>query len=165
MNQLDFINNARALIGKQYSEIDCISVVRKALKIECKGTNWLYRSIANAGKYRYLVERFVSKYREYLVPGMVLFKVDFARIPNGYNDKPDAYHIGVYTENNTVIHSPGNGKVVCEIPFNWVEWQAAGKMKQVDYSDSVIGRVSSKRDNELTDHEMIVAIYNAIIKD
>lgn len=165
MKSINFINNARALLGMPYSQVDCIGVIRKALEIECQGTNWLYRSIENATKYRYLNERFVSEYREYLVPGMVLFKVDFNKIPNGYIDKPDAYHIGVYTENNTVIHSPGTGKVVCEIPFNWLNWQAAGKMKQVDYSDIVVGRAHSKRDYELTDHEMIIAIYNKLIKD
>lgn len=161
MKASEFIAKARALIGTPYEKCDCIGVIRKSLSIECQGTNWLYRSVKNASKYRYLNERFISDYQNYLVPGMVVFKVNFDKVPSGYTDQPDAYHIGVFT-GSTVIHSPGSGKTVCEIPFDKSSWQAAGKMKQVEYSEQW---VDNGTEHELSDHDMIVAIYNAIVKD
>ena len=60
MDQHEFVRRALSLVGQSYGECDCIGVVRKAANIKCQGTNWLWRSIFNSPKYRYLFERSVK---------------------------------------------------------------------------------------------------------
>lgn len=163
MTVQSFITNARKLIGKSYEECDCIGVVRKSLSISCQGTNWLWRSINNSSKYRYLVERHQAGYNQFISPGCVVFKIS-SKVPAGYDDPPDCHHVGVYT-GKTVIHSSPNIGVR-EEKFNDGDWQGMGWMKQVDREEQPD---NPSRDpltrEELTDHEMITAIYNAIMKN
>ena len=60
MTSYEFISNAEMLIGQPYTKVDCIGVIRKSLNIACQGTNWLWRSINNSSKYRYLTERYTN---------------------------------------------------------------------------------------------------------
>lgn len=55
-NQL-FLDRVKSLIGTPYESCVCDAVIRNALNISFKGTNWLFRSINNYSKYRYLTER------------------------------------------------------------------------------------------------------------
>lgn len=153
-----FFENAKQLIGLPYSRCDCIGVVRRSLGIQCQGTNWLWRSITNSSKYRYLQYRSVDM--EAIVDGAVVFRVKWNTIPSGYTDKPDCHHVGVYYKGVVIQSNPAPG--VYEEEFKPAAWSAWGKMKQVDYTAKPAEDPPEEVPQLLTDHEMIVAIYNAI---
>ena len=156
MLNTEFIEGVKALIGTPYSKCDCKDVIAKPLCIRFAGTNWLWRSINNSSKYRYLVERAQTS----LLPsdikrGDILFKIRDG-IPNGYSDSPDAYHVAVYIGDGKIVHSsPKTG--VREDDYVFGAWQGWGRMKQVEYTDE-----GKKYDPDLSDHEMIKAIYEKI---
>lgn len=176
MTNTQFVNNCLSLCGKSYNEVDCIGVVRKALDIQCKGTNWLFRSINNSPKYHYLTERHACGDGTTPPPGAVVFKVNENKIPKGYEDKPDAYHCGVVDEDGYVIHSSPKTGVRKDMTSRWTNWDYWGLMKQVEYSDenvSVAGGDSVNSDvgtdkfsdycETLTDRELLEAIYRAVV--
>lgn len=127
----DFINNCKSLVGQSYELTDCIGVVRKALGIQCQGTNWLWRSINNSAKYKYLTYR-STIFPSTLTPGTVLFKINFADIPAGYSDKPNCYHIGVVVDDGMVVDSTPKYGVRLRY-INVGEWDAWGTLKQVEF--------------------------------
>lgn len=128
----DFIDNCKALVGQSYELTDCIGVVRKALGIQCQGTNWLWRSINNSAKYKYLTFRSTTL-PDAITPGTVLFKVQFDVIPSGYSDKPNCYHIGVPVGDGMVVDStPKYGVRLRNLYPD--EWDAWGELKQVEFS-------------------------------
>ncbi len=156
-----FWSNAKKLIGTPYSQCDCIGVVRKSLGISCQGTNWLWRSITNSSKYRYLQYRSVDMAG--IEDGAVVFRVRWQSIPSGYGDTPDAHHVGVYYKGRVIQSNPKPG--VYEDDFHPDSWSAWGKMKQVEYVPTVDPPEESTAPDGpqlLSDHEMIMAIYNAI---
>lgn len=112
---------AKSLIGRPYSEIDCIKLVvlairngeganGESLKYQCGGTNELWRSIDARGKYRYVtnrVELSEAKAMGLLAPGALLTIWE-----PGYNAKygdteGDCSHIGIYVGDDDceVVHS------------------------------------------------------------
>lgn len=133
MDNLEFVKNARELIGLSYSNCDCIAVIRQAANIRCSGTNWLWRSYNMSAKYKYLTERHVGHISLPTLPGTLVFKIDFDEVPDGYSDKPNCYHVGIVgTNGKTVIHSsPKMG--VREEDLRVDEWDGWGRLKQVDY--------------------------------
>ena len=159
MLNTDFVSRVLALCGLSYAECDCKDVICQALDIRMSGTNWLWRSINNSSKYRYLSARAWSPILQGdLKPGDVLFKMR-AAIPDGYTDAPDAYHVGVYVGNGMVVHSsPNTG--VRSAEYIYGAWQGWGQLKQVEYQPEPATAPAS---DELTDHEMISAIYNFLI--
>lgn len=177
MNNKNFLNNAKILIGKPYSECDCSAVIRKALNINFSGTNWLFRSLNNSSKYKYITE--LHKCGDGLTPppGSVVFKADENKIPDGYSDKPDAYHCGVVDEDGYVIHSSPKTGVRKDMTSRWTNWDYWGLMKQVEYSDENDSDVSNDGVDSytsdsiydycesLTDREILEAIYRAVVKD
>ena len=134
MDNLEFVKNARELIGLTYSNCDCIGVVRNAANIRCSGTNWLWRSYKMSAKYRYLTERSIGHFALPAIPGALVFKIDFDDVPAGYSDKPDCYHVGIIGDSGkTVIHSsPKTG--VREEDLRPDEWDGWGLLKQVSYT-------------------------------
>lgn len=154
MLNTEFIEGVRALIGTPYSQCDCKDVIAKPLGIRFSGTNWLWRSINNSSKYQYLVERLQSPMiLEDMKPGDILFKIRDG-IPKGYNDSPDAYHVAVYIGEGKIVHSsPSTG--VRESDYIYSAWRGWGRMKQVKYTEE-------SAEMELSDHEMIKAIYYKI---
>ena len=76
MINTDFIKSVKELIGKTYAECDCAAVIRKSLNIAFSGTNWLFRSINNSSKYRYLKERHACGDGYTPPPGAVVFKTE-----------------------------------------------------------------------------------------
>lgn len=161
MINTEFVENVKDLVGMPYSSCDCKDVICKALGIKMAGTNWLWRSIKNSSKYRYLVER--AQYPILtvdLVPGDILFKIRDG-VPAGYSDPPDAYHVGVYIGLGRIIHSsPKTGVRIGEYIYG--AWQGWGRMKQVEYESTP---TSAPHDEGLTDHDMIKAIYDKICKE
>ena len=169
MTNTKFVNNCLSLCGKSYNEVDCIGVVRKALDIQCKGTNWLFRSINNSTKYRYLIERHACGDGSTPPPGAVVFKANENKIPDGYNDKPDVYHCGVVDTDGYVIHSSPKTGVRKDYSSRWDSWNYWGLMKQVDYDNTVsVDKETTKQTDgisSMTDREILEAIYNAIVRD
>ena len=172
MLNTEFIDNAKKLIGISYNECDCAAVIRKALNINFSGTNWLFRSINNSSKYKYITE--LHKCGDGLnpPPGSVVFKVDENKIPDGYSDKPDAYHCGVVDFDGYIIHSSPKTGVRKDMTIRWSNWDYWGLMKQVEYSDDSNGSGDSSTSDSisdycesLTDREILEAIYRAVVKD
>lgn len=158
MTNIEFVERAKALIGRPYAEIDCKEVVAEALGIRFSGTNWLWRSIYNSRKYRYLSSRVEEQPEQAgLLPGDVVFKIVWDKIPDGYDTAPNCYHVGVYSGHGTVIHSsPKTG--VREAPFISNEWDGWGRMSQLEYIDDPEDDVAG-----MTDRDMLRAIYNKIV--
>lgn len=156
MINTEFVEGVKALIGTPYSQCDCKDVIARPLGIRFAGTNWLWRSIKNSSKYRYLVSRVQSPVpTDGLKPGDILFKIR-DKVPGGYDDQPDAYHVSVYIGNGRIVHSsPSTG--VREDDYVFGSWQGWGIMKQVEYRPK-----SPETAKEITDHEMIKAIYHKI---
>ena len=178
MNNKNFLNNVKNLIGKPYSECDCAAVIRKALNINFSGTNWLFRSLNNSYKYKYITELHNCGDGGNPPHGSVVFKVDENKIPDGYKDKPDAYHCGVVDSDGYVIHSSPKTGVRKDITSYWTDWDYWCLMKQVEYDDknvsdesSDVGDSASTSDfisnycESLTDREILEAIYRAVVKD
>lgn len=157
MLNTEFVEGVKALIGTPYAKCDCKDVIAKPLGIRFAGTNWLWRSINNSSKYRYLVSRSQSPMRtDGLNPGDILFKIR-DKVPDGYDDKPDAYHVSVYIGNGKIVHSsPSTG--VREDDYVCGAWQGWGVMKQVEYRTE-----SPETAPEISDHEMIKALYEKFI--
>lgn len=161
MTNTEFVENVKDLVGQPYSHCDCKDVIAKALGIRFSGTNWLWRSIKNSSKYRYLSERVQAPIPAGdLVPGDILFKIRDG-VPSGYDDSPDAYHVSVYIGDGSIIHSsPKTGVRVDKYIYG--AWHGWGCMKQVEY-ESAPAIISP--DEGLPDHEMIKAIYEKICKE
>lgn len=115
----DAIRIARSLIGTPYSEMDCINlikaVIRKAPggdpKYTTAGTNSLWDSHDMSGRYRDLTWR--SYGTENPKAGMLAFK----------SEGEDVHHVGLVTEEGTVIHSSsaqgGRGVVETALDYTW----------------------------------------------
>lgn len=169
MSGREFAQRAKELIGLSYEQCDCIGVVRKALGLRIQGTNWLWRSVENSTKYRYLTNRkSVPPESDELQDGLVLFRIKWDEIPEGYKDKPNAHHVGVLIYENglwSVIQSnPKTG--VCLSDYHDVQWDGYGEMKYVQYKEvqSTFDPVPTVPEvKPLSDHEMLLAIYEKII--
>lgn len=131
----DAIATARGLIGTPYSEMDCIALIRAIIRrssggvkdYRCEGTNWLWDSVKNSGRYRHLTQR-----REGLTgaqAGMLAFK------RYGMEDEG---HVGLVTDVETVIHSSSlNGRGVVETPLTAAEgWDLLGVHRYIETAAS-----------------------------
>ena len=114
---------ARALIGTPYSELDCINLIKKVIRTApggvpgytTAGTNSLWDSYTMTAKYRDLTWRWDSDQSESTIrsearAGMLAFK----RSGN------DVHHIGIITDDGTIIHSSSTqgGRGVVEEEFD-----------------------------------------------
>lgn len=174
-----FLERCRSLIGMSYDSCVCDAVIRRALNIDFKGTNWLFRSINNSSKYRYLTERHACGDGTTPPSGAVVFKIDESKTPKGYKSGPDAYHCGIVDEDGYIIHSSPKTGVRKDLTSRWTDWDYWGLLKHVEYQnangvcvgDCVGGNSdadSSKFHDELsemTDRQLLIAIYNAVMRD
>lgn len=173
MTNLYFIASVKQLLGVPYAKVDCVGVISKGLGIKIAGSNWLFRSINNSNKYRYIVERHACGDGTTPPPGAVVFMTDETITPKGYKTGPDAYHCGVVDTDGYVIHSSPKTGVRKDMTSRWTDWDYWGLMKQVEY-----GEPDPNADNEetgsseihdycktLTDRELLEAIYRAVVKD
>ena len=178
MTNYDFLNNIYKLYGKSYKEVDCVSIIRLALNVSIEGSNWLFRSINNSSKYRYLKERHACGDGYTPPPGAVVFKTDETKMPKGYETGPDAYHCGVVDDDGYVIHSSPKTGVRKDMTSRWTDWDYWGLMKQVEYNNENVSDGSSDGGDSastsdsiydycetLTDREILEAIYRAVVKD
>ena len=179
IRSLDFLSNVKRLIGLSYDDCACDAVIRRSLNINFKGTNWLFRSINNSSKYRYLTERRACGDGSTPPPGAVVFKIDETKTPKGYETGPDAYHCGVVDEDGYVIHSSPKTGVRKDMTSRWTDWDYWGLLKHVEYQntsglyngdcvggDSDLNYAEFPDElEEMTDRQLLVAIYNAVVRD
>lgn len=126
------IRTARILLGTPYKEMDCIALIRSVIKraaggvsdYRCEGTNWLWRSIGNSGKYKHLTERWESI--DGAKPGMLAFK----------RSGDDIHHVGLVTEAGTVIHSSSVSGCVVETALD-DSWHCLGRHRHIEVDGKV----------------------------
>lgn len=165
MTGKEFAENALKLVGEPYNKIDCIAVVRLAANIKCQGTNWLWRSFNYSRKYRYLVTRSdTPPDMEQLQDGLLVFRINWNKVPDGYTDKPNCHHVGVIL-GDTVIQSNTNTGVT-QTEYNPTNWNACGFLKDIVYERPFMERQTNEQEiyhpdaELLTDHEILVRLYN-----
>ena len=174
MENKQFCQNVLALIGQPYSLTDCIGVVRKAAGIRCQGTNWLWRSYLSRGKYQYLTQRWEHPPRlGEFKNGLLVFRIKWDQIPKGYGDRPNCYHVGVIVDGDVIQSNESTG--VNRKPYNISEWDGCGWLKFIDFptapekiaedENGISYNDVYTQPAELSDHEMIKAIYNHLIVD
>lgn len=126
------IRTARILLGTPYKEMDCIALIRSVIKrsaggdknYRCEGTNWLWKSIENYGKYKHLTERWESI--DGAKPGMLAFK----------RRGDDVHHVGLVTEAGTVIHSSSVSGCVVETALD-DSWHFLGKHRYIEVAEPI----------------------------
>ncbi|MBR5301214.1 MAG: C40 family peptidase [Clostridia bacterium] len=117
---------ARSLMGTLYKEMDCIALIRAVIRqsaggkadYRCEGTNWLWRSIGNSGKYRHLTWR--QTHMDGACAGMLAFK------RNG----EDIHHVGLVTGDGTVIHASSAAGCVVETKLD-SSWDCLGTHRYI----------------------------------
>ena len=129
----DAVRAARNLIGTPYSEMDCIGLIKRLIRTApggvkgytTAGTNTLWKSAEASAKYRDLTGR-----QEGIAgarAGMLAFK----------RTGSDVHHVGLVTENGTVIHSSSTqgGRGVVETPLSVSEgWNLLGTHRYIAVS-------------------------------
>lgn len=158
----EFAENALNLLGEPYNNVDCIGVVRLAAHIKCSGTNWLWRSYKNSPKYKYLKERAdCAPELSQLQDGLLVFRIKWTQVPDGYTDRPNCHHVGVIYGQDVIQSNSGRG--VYRSAYKSSEWNGCGELKGIDYSCPFLTKVQDITEPELSDHEMIKALYNYFI--
>lgn len=129
----DAIRSAQARLGTAYKDMDCIALIRDVIKrsaggvtdYRCEGTNWLWRSINNSGKYRHLIWR--QEGIEGARGGMLAFK----------RSGDDIHHVGLVTDKGTVIHSSSVSGCVVETPLD-NSWHLLGQHRYIAVLDQAV---------------------------
>ena len=131
------IRTARALIGTPYSELDCINLIKKVIRVSSggdknyttAGTNDLWNSDTKSDKYRDLTAK-----QEGIAgakPGMLAFM----GVGTG-----DVNHVGLVTECGTVIHSSKSRGGVVETEMTskstWNGWGVHRMIRVQDTTES-----------------------------
>lgn len=151
----DAIRVARSYIGTPYSEMDCIRLIVMVIRTapggvsdyRCQGTNWLWDSVNNSGKYRHLTERYESLIGA--KAGMLVFKRYSATAED---------HVGIVTGEGTVIHSSSvNGRGVVETPLTAAEgWDLLGVHRYIEVADGA----AESEENTVTAYKMQVNLID-----
>lgn len=123
----DAIRSAQARIGTPYGTMDCIALIRDVIKrsaggvadYRCEGTNWLWKSIGNSGKYKHLIWR--QDGLEGARGGMLAFK----------RDGDNVHHVGLVTGYGTVIHSSSVTGCVVETQLD-SSWDCLGQHRYIE---------------------------------
>lgn len=129
----DAIAAARALKGTSYEVIDCINLIKKIIRTApggvsgytTAGTNALWDSDANSAKYRDLTWKQEGIHGA--KPGMLAFM----GVHTG-----DTNHVGIVTEQGTVIHSSkSSGKVVETLLDGSAGWNGLGRHRYIGVAE------------------------------
>lgn len=174
MKNEEFCANVLKQIGTPYSETDCIGLIRKAADIRCQGTNWLWRSYLSSGKYQYLTARLDRPPALHeLRNGLLVFRIQWKQKPKGYSDTPNCYHGGVIIGTDVVQSQEATG--VHKSAYRIDQWQGCGWLKQVEYPTNLEPYQEPLPPEptkdmypdpyELSDHEMLLALFNRYIRD
>ena len=152
----DAIATARSYIGTPYSEMDCIRLIVMVIRnspggvkdYRCQGTNWLWDSVNNSGKYRHLTARYESL--NGAQAGMLAFK----RYSSDAED-----HVGIVTGDGTIIHSSSvNGRGVVETPLTAAEgWNLLGVHRYIEVAEDA----AESEEAPVTAYKMQVNLQDA----
>lgn len=131
----DAIEAARSLIGTPYSELDCINLIKKIIRISPGGDRKytdahvpaLWASYNSSGKYKHLIWRQTGI--EGAKPGMLAFKGK----PLGRDHQPS--HVGIVSGPNSVIHSSSQYGGVVETELNNGQWTLLAQHKLIGVMD------------------------------
>ncbi len=123
----DAIRTARKLLGTPYAKMDCIALIRAVIRrspggvknYRCAGTNWLWRSIENSGRYRHLL------WQEESTKGARAGLLAFKRAGD------NVHHVGLVTERGTVIHASSEKGCVVETELDDA-WSLLGRHRYID---------------------------------
>ena len=127
------IRTARALIGTPYSELDCINLIKKVIRTcaggdkryTTAGTNDLWNSDSKSAKYRDLTWKQEGIHGA--KPGMLAFMC----VHTG-----DTNHVGIVTEQGTVVHSSkSSGKVVETLLDGSAGWNGLGRHRYIEVAE------------------------------
>ena len=127
------IRTARALIGTPYSELDCINLIKKVIRTcaggdkryTTAGTNDLWNSDSKSAKYRDLTWKQEGIHGA--KPGMLAFM----GVHTG-----DTNHVGIVTEQGTVVHSSkSSGKVVETLLDGSAGWNGLGRHRYIEVAE------------------------------
>ena len=104
---------------------------------------------------------------------MLVFRIKWDQIPKGYTDRPNCHHVGVIVD-GTVVQSTETAGVNRK-PYSVEEWDGCGWLKFIDFpiaadripetENGISYNDVYTQPGELSDHEMIKAIYNHLIVD
>ena len=128
------IRVARGLIGTAYSELDCISLVKKVIRTApggdkrytTAGTNELWNSFDSVPKYRHLI------WRQSGISGAKPGMLAFMGVGTG-----DVSHTGLVTERGTVIHSSkSRGSVVETALTEKAGWNGLGVHRMIEVAEN-----------------------------
>ena len=130
----DAITTARKLIGTPYAELDCINLVKKVIRTAPGGvpgyttahTNALWNSYEMSAKYKDLTWRqnSITGARA----GMLAFKL------YGLNN---VWHVGIVTDDGTVIHISSDAGRVVETPLTKSEgWDLLGVHRYIGVKEN-----------------------------
>lgn len=129
----DAIAAARALKGTSYEVIDCINLIKKIIRTApggvsdytTAGTNALWDSDENCAKYRDLTWKQEGIHGA--KPGMLAFM----GVHTG-----DTNHVGIVTEQGTVVHSSkSSGKVVETLLDGSAGWNGLGRHRYIGVAE------------------------------
>lgn len=124
-------------LGIPYKTLDCQAFVERVLK-DCgysynwRGSNHMWR---DALKWRGTREEYKQVYGSDIVPGVWVFgwRDDGGEVARGYHDHDgNAYHVGIYLGDDTVIHSTTGGVQIS--PMDEKRFNRIGLAKVIDYS-------------------------------
>lgn len=139
----DAVNTARSMLGTPYGEMDCIALIVQIIRrspggvadYRCQGTNWLWDSVGNSGKYRHLTSR--QEGIGGIRAGMLVFK------RYGLEDEG---HVGLVTGSGTVIHASSVFGEVVETPLNASQgWDLAGVHRYIEKEETSMSRLYRAR--------------------
>lgn len=127
------IRTARALLGTSHADLDCINLIKKIIRTApggvssytTAGTNALWDSDANSAKYRDLTWKQEGIHGA--KPGMLAFM----GVHTG-----DTNHVGIVTEQGTVVHSSkSSGKVVETLLDGSAGWNGLGRHRYIEVAE------------------------------
>lgn len=130
----DAITAARAMMGTPYDELDCINLIKKVIRTAPGGvpgyttahTNALWDSYEMSARYKDLTWR--QNNIEGARAGMLAFKL------YGLNN---VGHVGIVTDDGTVIHSSSAAGRVVETPINEREgWDLLGVHRYIGVKEN-----------------------------
>ena len=129
------IRAARGLIGTAYSELDCINLIKKVIRVSeggdkrytTAGTNALWDSDSKSGRYRDLT------WKQAGISGAKPGMLAFMGMGTG-----DVSHVGLVTEKGTVIHSSkSRGGVVETALTAKAGWNGLGVHRMIAAAENV----------------------------
>ena len=151
----DSISYGRKLKGTPYSELDCINFIKKIIRTApggvpgytTAGTNSLWKSYDSSPKYKDLTWRQVGIHGARA--GMLGFKISGS----------DAHHVGLITQDGTILHSSSvQGKVIESALDS--SWDALGIHRYIEVAEEASDMESYKGEVKLNNLDSYLNVRN-----